>query len=241
MVRTRADVREYAHRRGQMVPLGTGNARPCVQHPREPATSYTLWSRDRLLGHTDLHYETGFRDSRMGDFVPTPFGERLMPTITSLSRTAIDLSRYSRQLHAEAGSATSAAEHAELLRRSTEYADCAAAENHCAALQLELRGPDGAIVPTVSIGIRDTEYLLSLADAEMEDFDFENGLDVEWDPNGTGEGETERPDAVALDDPMDDLEDLDSDFAALSSEPWAEPAFPRFQIHVRLVDGESIP
>src|SRR6185503_15892229 len=155
----------------------------------------------------------------MGDFIPTPLGERLMPTITGISRTLIDLSKHSRQLHGEIAGSTPAADHLERLRHSTEYADCMAAEDHHAALELELRGPDGALIPTVSIGIQDTEFLLSLASDELEAFDVDSDMDVEWE-EASEDGNVAGLELSMRDDPFDDVDDLDADFAALSRESW---------------------
>ena len=42
---------------------------------------YTLWSRGRLIGQTELAYARSFPGLRAGDFEPSALGETLMPII----------------------------------------------------------------------------------------------------------------------------------------------------------------
>ena len=101
---------------------------------------YTVWSRGRKLGETDLGFVHFIRDSRMGWFVAAAEYEKLMPIATGVQSA----------LHANAS-----------------RADLAAAFQHFEALALELRRDDDSIVPTASIGIQDVQELLA-CDADTE-------------------------------------------------------------------------
>jgi hypothetical protein len=205
---------------------------------RGRATSYTLWSRDRLLGDTELDYARIDPKSCMGDFIPTEFGESLMPIITGVSSALIDLSRKSREIRREVRSPTTASEHIEMLRQTTAYADSKAVQDQCEALELVLRGPDGVVIPTESIGIQDTEFLLALAEEAVDEFESDVILPDGADSERLAEIEHE---AAILDEVCDELDDPEDDFEAAVSEPWDEPTFPRYQIQIRLVDEWSIP
>src|SRR5918911_4775108 len=112
---------------------------------------YTLWSRGRLLGETDLGFvyrENGFR---CGWFHPTAAGDRLMPAATGIGPA----------LRTESMIGPDATAHADLL----------SAIDRAEALELELRGPDGAVIATEHIAIIDTHYLLSLAESALADSD----------------------------------------------------------------------
>jgi hypothetical protein len=46
---------------------------------------YTVWSRGRLVGESELAYAQAFPDMRMGDFQPSPVGETLLPIILGVA------------------------------------------------------------------------------------------------------------------------------------------------------------
>src|SRR5437867_5964465 len=127
---------------------------------------YTVWSRGRLLGHTDLGYVRCLPRHRMGDFHPTEEGESLMPIATGVSPAYRALHKVSMEIFGNAREERTEGEYAacqRALRRTTEYADVEEAHVHCESLRLELRGPNGAVIPTEWIAFQDTEYLLALA------------------------------------------------------------------------------
>ena len=114
---------------------------------------YTLWSRNRLLGETDLGFvyrENGFR---CGWLHPNALGERLMPAATGVPPA----------MRAEFTVGPDATLHADIL----------AAVDAEEALQLEVRGPDGKRIETEEVWVVDTHYLMSLADADRFDEDDE--------------------------------------------------------------------
>jgi hypothetical protein len=166
--------------------------------------AYTLWSRGRLLGETDLGFRYRENGFRCGWLHPTDLGIRLLPFATGVAPAM----RMMRTLGAD----------------ETARADCLAAFDQEQALALELRGPDGATIPTEDIAVVDTHYLLSIppddapetndvlycSDSEIEE------MMEEWDEDGIDLG---------VSDPL--LQD--------------ESEHPQYQLQVRLVDAISVP
>lgn len=198
--------------------------------------SYTVWSRGRLLGSTDLGYRYKPHRSRMGDFVPTELGEKLMPIATGLSPALVQLAQVSQAMdRPESSGLVPGEERLERLRRTTEWADYAAAEAQCEGLDLELRGPDGSVIATEWIGIRDTQIPLSLDDDLFGD-DWSSEGPAAFDP----EREAALEKAIEADRALLDEMHKDSD----DQHDWDEPPdceLPRYQIHVRLIDNRSVP
>lgn len=120
---------------------------------------YTLWSRGRCLGQTDLGFVYRENGYRCGWFHPNDVGERLMPDATGVApamRTEFTIGP-DETLHADVLAAIDAEE----------------------ALELELRGPHGMRIETESIGIIDTHYLLSIPNNDLIDEDEANKLTPE--------------------------------------------------------------
>jgi hypothetical protein len=110
---------------------------------------YTLWSRGRLLGETDLDFvyrENGFR---CGWLEPTVLGDRLIPAATGVAPA----------LRTECIIGPDA----------TARADLLSAVDQEEALALQVRGPGGVVIATESIGIIDTHYLLSITELDLGD------------------------------------------------------------------------
>jgi hypothetical protein len=163
---------------------------------------YTLWSRGRLLGKTDLGFVFRPNGFRCGWFYPTALGDRLMPVATGVAPALRTMCMIGRDPTAEA--------------------DLQSAVDQEAALQLELRGPDGAVIATKDIGIVDTHYLLELARADVREED-------ERFPE-------EEASVAEMLEGWDTAEPID---VALTSEK--EPELPRYQVQVHLVDHRAIP
>ncbi|MDB4914584.1 MAG: hypothetical protein JWM95_2228 [Gemmatimonadetes bacterium] len=175
-----------------------------TQPSSERNVSYTLWSRGRLIGHTDLAFTTDIEGARAGFFFPTETG-------ASFVRIAVEASEI--LLAARDGT-----------DRTTLMADLTAAADRCSALEFELRGPDGVVVATTDIGIRDTELLASWAD-----LDDENVSSAELSPEEQCTFDTAvEHDLLVLQEARGD------DWLARATDDgeWNEPEFPRYQIFV---------
>jgi len=142
---------------------------------------YTLWSRGRLLGETELAYRRWRPCFRAGDFTPNELGEKLMPIIVGVGPALHAL----YDVHAEAirqrpavNDTDSEEGYPEEVRRSTEYADAVSVADELESLTLELRDPSGAVVETEDIWINDTYRLIAMGrDAIREsdpDFEFDD-------------------------------------------------------------------
>jgi hypothetical protein len=184
---------------------------------------YTVWSHGRLLGESALDYQRVFPRHRMGDFFPTEAGEKVMPIATGVSKAGVDLVR--SLSGAPPGSPARAH-----LRETSEYADLASAEDHYDALALELRGPDGCVIPTEWIDLRDTEFLLGFAGDEAD------ASSLELDFSSLGEDDFGDP-PPHFDEAPDFELDFDDDDA-----PWRpELVFPRYQLQVMLRNDAAVP
>lgn len=117
---------------------------------------YTIWSRGRLIGATDLAFTCRDDLARGGWFHPNADGRRIMPVVASL------LPAIRSYLEHDASMPTEAPELPDL-PGSPQLADLREAFHRVATLDLELRDASGAVVPTTSIGIQDTHVLLELA------------------------------------------------------------------------------
>jgi hypothetical protein len=125
---------------------------------------YTLWSRGRLLGETDLGFVRVFANHRMGWFHPSPQGVVLMPVLTGpgpalkavgkLMRGPVRSARRSRDANMTGDYPTD-------IRTTTEYADLVSSVDELESMDLAMRDPDGAIMEIDHIGIDDTKFKLS--------------------------------------------------------------------------------
>jgi hypothetical protein len=105
--------------------------------------SYTLWSLGRLLGETDFEFPPCEDRERRGWLIPTKDGEPLVAIAAGVSE-AMEAAMQAYDLEEAA-------------------ADIAAAVDRRDALQLELRGPDGNVVPVQRLTIRDTVIFMPVA------------------------------------------------------------------------------
>jgi hypothetical protein len=147
---------------------------------------YTIFSRGRALGTTDLSFIYRRGGLRCGWLHPTPLGERCLPIAAGVPPA----------LPAEY-----------LLGPDpTLRADVLASNDQAEALALELRREDGVLVDTSDNAVIDTEHLLSVAgvaepegedwelSAEAEIVELVAGLEPEhWATSAPHEETTERP------------------------------------------------
>src|SRR5688572_5995930 len=129
---------------------------------------YTVWSRGRLIGESELAYARSLPGVRAGDFTPTPLGERLMPIIDGVGPALRALHEVVRTDPRAGAPADRAGDWPESVRRTTEYADALSIGDELESLDLELRDPGGVVVKTDWIAIQDTHRVLAVA-RESED------------------------------------------------------------------------
>lgn len=184
--------------------------------------TYTLWSHGELIGESELDCVRVYTHLRAGDLQVTPKG---LLVLDRVSQTHADAYGTARRLSREKsrGQVLASADNA-------LFADLAAERDQYEALALELRAPNGTVVPTEDIYVRDTWYLLAIG----FEADEEDELAV---MNDTPEHVRDSDDATGMDVL---LEELENDLL-----PWEQTAParepPRFQLFVKLVDEWAIP
>src|ERR1051325_4097718 len=127
--------------------------------------SYTLWSRGRLLGETDLEFVQIFSNVRMGWFRPTAQGETLVSVLTG---TGPALHRVGRLMRHPIRNATRAPVSDEDwpppdIRASTAYADLVSSVDELEAMHLRWRDPEGNVREVGHIGVDGVESKLARA------------------------------------------------------------------------------
>lgn len=165
--------------------------------------SYTLWSLGRLVGESDFGFLSSERRQRRGWLIPTREGEPLVEVASGVAAAM--------EAAAQAFDIEEAA------------ADIAAAVDRRDALELELHGPNGEVIPLERLTIRDTVVLMSLADARFE-------ADKSWYDALTDE---ER---VELDASIDSDREGERE-----QEPGMVGGLPRYEVSVTLADDRAIP
>src|SRR3954462_13647213 len=126
--------------------------------------SYTLWSRGRLLGESDLGFVQIYSNMRMGWFYPSPTGEKLMPVLTGTGPALRKVGRLLRNPIRTAMRVPSDHDEGDWprdIRRTTAYADLASCIDELESMELELRDASGQRVETDHLGIDDVEFKLS--------------------------------------------------------------------------------
>ena len=198
---------------------------------------YTVWSRGRLIGDTDLGFIRFVDEARSGWFYPNADGERVMPTIAAV------LPAMRAYLHRDAADEQGDSFVHPAMHGSTTFADLAQAFQHLRSLDLELRREGGSVVHTSDIGIQDTQQLLELADLDDDDLDA-----ASW---GAVDELLERDEGDSQFDAgiVHDLDLFAPGFEAGYDDPstdWMpddaeDPQYPRYQIHLQLLHGDAIP
>lgn len=125
---------------------------------------YALWSRGRLLGHTELDLPHVQDRVRLGFIEPTENGLRLLPDATGVPAAAHALARAAKQ--------AAHRQHPSL----TEFADFRAACDRREALDLELRDEGGVVFRCKWIEIHDMDAPI------LTDEDFDEDTDEPMDP-----------------------------------------------------------
>ena len=198
---------------------------------------YTLWSRGRLLGQTELAYRQAMPGLRAGDFFPNELGERLMSVIDGMSPALFALCDVEEKVLRDNPEAKQVDDWPSAVKQTTEYADAMSIADERESLRLELRDPHGVVVQAEDIWIQDTHRLLALAEAadpvEEEELSEELRAAIEHDVAETLahfdalDAERARQPWEPGRDANDDEDDQD--------DPWKpRKEFPRYQIFVRL-------
>lgn len=190
---------------------------------------YTVTSRGRPIGTTNLGYIRTDDVGRAGWFFPNEQGADAMEVVGAL----LPATMAARPRGRDAKQPITRQE----LITSTEWADYAEALHRVDALDLELRCSDGSIVPTEMIGIQDTKQLLALADEDRER--RERMLDAEWwnrDPSDVPLLDLELDAECDADEFLDDCW-----FGGGEWTPDEEADLPRYQIFVTLAVPGAIP
>ena len=128
---------------------------------------YTLWSNDRLLGHTELDLPHVQDHVRMGFIAPTELGNRLLPDATCVPAAANALARAARRAANQREASL------------TEFADFWAACDRREALRLELRDETGGVFQCEWIRVNDIDNH-SWSDDDVDD-DVDDDLYDEFD------------------------------------------------------------
>lgn len=193
---------------------------------------YSVWSRGRLIGETDLGYYRIINRSRSGSFHPNSEGEQLMPVIASVL-PAMRAYLHRDQVDPQGQSLVQPEMHG-----STMFADLAEVFQRMHSLELELRREDGSVVPTVDIGIQDCEQLLEFSGLESHRIEI-GEVDGDDDLFETTEYDPELEASIAH-----DAELIEEGFGEHVDDPLPESQrepFPRYQIHVLLTHDDAIP
>ena len=179
--------------------------------------TYTLWGRDRLLGHTDLDLPHVQPHVRMGFVEPTEEGKRLLPDATGVPASTSALHRARRV----------SGDRKDEFR--TEIADFNAACDRREALTLELRDETGAVVPAWFIRIYDLQDDAWLDDElEADDLEFTTEFEDELEEELEADADFDSGD--------DDVEAWFSEMDFLDGSSWQPPdeRWDTMQYHIQL-------
>jgi hypothetical protein len=192
---------------------------------------FTIASKGRPIGTTDLAFLRIGGPIRSGYFYPASGVEELLPLIAS------PLPAVRAYLHRNVVDADGRPIVQPHLFGSPLFGDIAERLQHAASFDLTLHCADDSRVPTHAIAIQDTEPssssftydegLLQGRICEMDD--WVHGVDVDFHDDG------EFPGIVAfrLDEATGEVHRFTPDVDV--------PEFPRYQVHVALVDDRMIP
>jgi hypothetical protein len=200
---------------------------------------YVISSRGTPIGTTDLDFLRFEFDgtSRSGWFHPNATGEALMPRIASV------LPAMRAFVCRTLGDANGRSIVQPSFRDSALFADLAEAMHHVAALDLTLHHPDGALIPTLEIGIQDTAQLQALHEWTELEAESEAVDEEDWDDDLQREIERDLDLwAIGWRDGTDDIIDdaIDAEIEQWFGEEDAGPT-PRYQVHLRLAEADAIP
>jgi hypothetical protein len=150
---------------------------------------YTVWSRGRLIGESELSPVHAMPKMRIGDFEPSPVGETLLPVILGVSpavRALCDVAEKVRDDLGRHGGPPPVGDWPDGVRQTTEYADAVSIQDEVESLALELHDSEGHRVATDWMSFQDTHRLIAIAREEMAlvdpDLVFEEDDFEPWQP-----------------------------------------------------------
>lgn len=196
---------------------------------------YSVHSRGRPIGVTDLGFARTGGPYRAGWFHPNALGQQVMAVVTALhvalqasARRHVDERRHSRS-DTSLGDGALPPELAEALE-------------NVGALELTLHREDGSIVPTEVIGLQDTEQLQVMARMHLSD--DEPALSYP-DDDPDAQLDAELREAIEHDvAEMLEAHDFDDD-EPWRDQPWRDAPppteWPRYQVQLRLVNEWDVP
>lgn len=186
---------------------------------------YVVSSRGQPIGVTDLGSPVVFPRHRSGWLYPNAHGEKVLPVVATV------LPALRAYVHSTAGD-SDALSTLEQREKSTLFADLAAAMQHVSALELTLHRADGSLVATENVGVKDMDQLLELVRSGEFDSDFD---EADADDYMTPSLEIEALDASSAS--LFDVEEL----APWTPDDDEETQFPRYQVHVMLLEDDALP
>lgn len=204
------------------------------QPAREAHVAYTVCSRGRPIGSTDLEFVRIGGPHRTGFFHPNGEGERLVPLVAAPLPAMRDrMRRTARQ-----GPERSEMSHEEATLLMAEIHEAGERER---ALGLTLHREDGSLVPTEYISFRDTAAYIEVGELMAEC--------PEWHEDDDEIQRSVEHDLELLEESYDEEEDDDDGYPGfdLPEPDWLEdddpePApWPRYQVQIELLDEEEIP
>ena len=179
-------------------------------------TAFTVWSDGQLVGESALDYVANTSEVKFGDFVATEFGERVI-AIRMAPRKAV--------------CARAPLDEIEALYAFRQV------------VPMELRAPNGSVVPTDDIEITDLEWLVTLlppgghrsddwqADLELAEFELEEELFQEKETNPLIPPELLESGIEAC-----ELEEIEF-CGETDAGDGPDQEFPRYQIQVHIKGG----
>ena len=206
---------------------------------------YTICSRGVPIGVSDLSFLRIGGPNRSGYLMPNAEGERLLPALASV----LPAMRAWMHRDVDFEGQPSVQPH---LFGSSLFADLAEAFHHLDGQELTLHREDGTVIPTEVIGIQDTEQLRSLSEwddafapVEEEESDAEEAFyHIEFNDDvdaETREAFLREVEELSNDLLLDDMQPWESPEWLLEEIEYPQPEFPRYQVHVRVIDERDVP
>jgi len=187
-----------------------------------------------VLGTTEFEYRRWKKCHRGGSLLPAAEAADLIEIAVGVSPTTFALGKKLREMDRQRDQASPAvAARLPHLTATTEHADFESACDRQDRLDLELRAPDGSLIPTECIALHDTEFLISVSDDESE-LEYDEWSESDWELSEAEFNSLEQ------DDTFDEIEGWADEYDSEWNEEPEKP-FPRYQILVTLLSDKDVP